>query len=151
MSNGLVIGCLERIRERITENIRTSGEWASGKTAESMRIEETEKGGRLLGRPEFWSLEEGSEPSPLHKYPANFQQIIYDWMEDKGIAPGDEYEHVTAAAAIAWFIRKHGTRLYREGGRQDIYSNVIDEEVAELKKSLSVEIVETLAYNFKTL
>lgn len=151
MSNELVLQCLERIRERITENIRTSGEWASGKTAESMRIEETERGGRLIGRPDFWSLEEGSEPSPLHKYPANFQQIIYDWMEAKGIAPGDQYEHVTAAAAIAWFIRKNGTRLYREGGRQDIYSNVIDEEVAELKKSLSVEIVETLAFNFKTL
>jgi hypothetical protein len=150
MSNELVIGCLERIRERITENIRTSGEWASGETAKSMRIEETERGGRLIGRPDFWSLEEGSEPSPLHKYPANFQQIIYDWMEDKGIAPSDQYEHVTVAGSIAWYIRKHGTRLYREGGRQDIYSNVIDEEVANLKKTIAAEIISTLAYTIKT-
>lgn len=149
MSNELVIGCLERIRERIAENIRTSGEWASGKTADSMRIEETERGGRLIGRPDFRNLEDGSEPSPLHKYPANFQQIIYDWMEAKGIAPSDQYEHVTVAGSIAWYIRKHGTRLYREGGRQDIYSNVIAEEIEKLKKKLTLDYVETIAKSLK--
>lgn len=162
MSNELVIGCLERIRERITENIRTSGEWASGRTAESMRIEETERGGRLIGRPYFQSLEEGR---PGGKVPYDFRQIIADWIVSKGISvrplpyktdrphkyTPEERGLLTMAGSIAHFIKENGTLLYRAGGRDDIYSNVIDEEVAELKKSIAVEIVETLAYNFKTL
>lgn len=143
MSNGLVIGCLERIRERITENIRTSGEWASGKTAESMRIEETERGGRLIGRAGFDNLEEGSAGAP-RKYPYSFTQIIAEWMDAKGIAPSEEKQKNKMAASVAWFIRKNGTLLYRAGGRDDIYSNVIDEEVAALKRKLVESTIQTI-------
>ena len=141
----LIIGTLERIKERITANIRTSGEWASGKTAESMRIEAKDNGGTLYGRPDFWNLEEGSEPSPEHRYPANFEQVIYEWMDAKGIAPSDEYEHVTVAQCIAWFIRKNGTRLYRDGGRDDIYSTVIEEELDNLRKELVINAKSEIA------
>jgi len=143
MSNELVIGCLERIRERITENIRTSGEWASGETAKSMRIEETDTGGILYGRPGFDNLEEGSAGAP-RKYPYNFKDIIAKWMDAKGIAPSGDRERYKMAASIAWFIRKNGTLLYRAGGRDDIYSNVIEEEVAALKRKLVESTIQTI-------
>jgi hypothetical protein len=155
MSNELVIGCLERIRERITENILTKGEWASGKTAESMRIEGTENGGRLLGRKYFQSLEDGR---PGGKVPYNFKQIISDWIEAKklnvspieykrdGVHKYTPYQRGLnqMAGAIAWSIKNHGTRLYQTGGRNDIYSDVISEEVERLKKQLIYNTIQTI-------
>ena len=155
MSNELVIGCLERIRERITENIRTSGEWASGKTAESMRIEETDTGGMLLGRQYFQSLEDGR---PGGKVPYDFRRIIADWIVAKGISVRPlpyktdrphKYTHeerglLTMAGSIAYFIKENGTRLYRTGGRDDIYSNVIAEEVGKLKRQLIYTTIDTI-------
>lgn len=143
MSNELVIGCLERIRERITENIRTSGEWASGKTAESMRIEETDTGGMLLGRQYFQSLEEGR---PGGKVPYDFRRIIADWIVAKGISKYTPEERglLTMAGSIAYFIKENGTRLYRTGGRDDIYSNVIAEEVEKLKRQLIYTTIDTI-------
>lgn len=155
MSNELVIGCLERIKERITENIRTSGEWASGKTAESMVVIPTERGGMLKGRPYFQSLEDGR---PAGRVPYDFASIIRQWIIDKGIAvtpmpyktnrphkytPADRgLNHM--ASAIAWSIKENGTRLYRTGGRDDIYSNVIAEEVEKLKRRLIYTTIDTI-------
>ena len=50
-----------------------------------------------------------------------------------------------AAGAIAHTIETTGTRLYKQGGRHDIYSDVIAEEVAELRKQLAVSVAETLS------
>ena len=137
MSNELVIGCLERIKERITENIRTSGEWASGETAASMTVYPTERGGMLVGRDDFQSLEEGR---PAGNVPRNFKAIIYDWMEAKGIPTESNEEKNSMAYLIARKIAEQGTQLYRQGGRKDIYTNVIDEEVVSLTKQITEDI-----------
>ena len=154
--NELVLDCLERVRLRIWQNIDTTGTKASGKTQESMWIESTPTGGRLWGRPYFQSVETGR---PAGRVPFNFVSIIKQWIIDKGLSikqvayktsrphkySVQERSLNMAAGAIAHSIETTGTRLYKQGGRHDIYSDVIAEEVAELRKQLAVSVAETLS------
>ena len=73
------------------------------------------------------------------KVPTGFQSIIRQWMADKGIKADpipyktnrqhkyteQERGDRSLAFLIARKIRREGTRLFREGGRNDIYSNEI--------------------------
>lgn len=154
--NELVLDCLERVRLRIWQNIDTTNTKASGKTQESMWIERTPTGGRLWGRPYFQSVETGR---PAGRVPFNFVSIIKQWIIDKGISikqvayktsrphkySVQERSLNMAAGAIAHNIEVSGTRLFKSGGRHDIYSDVIAEEVAELRKQLAVSVAETLS------
>lgn len=146
---------LERIRAKITQNIDDKGLKASGKTAASMRIEGDVYGMRLVGRPYFQSLELGR---PAGRVPHNFAGIIRQWIIDKGIAvrmvpykrqPSARWQPKYSvqerslrmmAGSIAHSIATRGTLLYRQGGRDDVYSPVIAEEVEVLQKKY-VEIV----------
>lgn len=159
--NQLIIDCLNNIKERIASNILTKGEWASGKTAESMVVIPTERGGMLKGRPYFQSLEDGR---PAGRVPYDFASIIRQWIIDKGIGvtpmpyktnrphkytPADRgLNHM--ASAIAWSIKEHGTRLYQTGGRDDIYSDVIADEVEKLKRVLIYNTIQTIGKTLKT-
>lgn len=159
--NQLIIDCLNNIKERIASNILTKGEWASGKTAESMVVIPTERGGMLKGRPYFQSLEDGR---PAGRVPYDFASIIRQWIIDKGIAvtpmpyktnrphkytPADRgLNHM--ASAIAWSIKENGTRLYQTGGRDDIYSDVIADEVEKLKRVLIYNTIQTIGKTLKT-
>lgn len=150
---------LERIRRRIAENINAKGLRASGATERSMQVEMGENRGRLTGRPYFQSLELGR---PGGKVPVRFVDIIRKWIEDKRIpvrmvpykrVPSARWQPKYSveerslrmmAGAIAESIRKRGTVLYRSGGRKDIYSDVISEEVERLEGLLAINIIETI-------
>lgn len=155
--NELVMECLERVKNRISSNIDTTGTRASGRTQESMWIEQTTTGGRLWGRKYFQSVELGR---PAGRVPFNFVGIIKQWIIDKGLSirqipyksekrkhkySVEEHSLNMAAGAIAHTIETTGTRLYKEGGRRDIYSEVISEEVAQLRKQLAASVAETLS------
>lgn len=160
----MVYATLERIRQRISDNIESKGIRASGKTQASMRIEMREDGGRLVGRPAFWTLEEGR---PAGRVPYNFVGIIKQWMIDKGLSytlvpyvrrPSrrwqpkytvEERSLNMAAGSIAHSIATRGTLLYRQGGRKDIYSDVIADEVQKLTEKITLQIVETIQQSIK--
>lgn len=155
----ILLETLERIRRRIAENINTKGLRASGRTERSMEIEMGEARGRLTGRPYFQSLELGR---PGGKVPARFVDIIRQWILDKGLTvrmvpykrvPSERWQPKYSveerslrmmAGAIAESIRQRGTLLYRQGGRKDIYSEVIDDEVKRLEERLVINIIETI-------
>lgn len=150
---------LERIRQRIAENIESKGLTASGKTARSMEVHMREFGGWIDGRPYFQSLELGR---PGGRVPYRFNEIIRQWIIDKGLSvpqipykrqPSERWQPKYSVAerslrmmagAIANSIAARGTVLYCQGGRKDIYSNVIDEEVKKLREEMAIEIVETI-------
>lgn len=120
---------LRRIKERITDNIKDKGLWASGKTAESMEIVMNDSGGMLLGRKDFESLEHGSPP---FKAPDDFNETIKQWIIDKGLLKFSDKKLNSVSKKVAKKIEEQGTKLYRDGGRNDIYSDVIEEEVDDL-------------------
>lgn len=151
---------LERIRAKIAENINSKGLRASGKTERSMRIEGDAFGMRLVGRPYFQSLELGR---PAGRVPHNFAAIIRQWIIDKGLSvrmvpykrkPSERWQPKysvqerslrMAAGAIAHNIAMHGTQLYRAGGRMDIYSPVIAEEVEQLSRQYTDIIAKSIS------
>lgn len=149
--DNMMYAALERIRAKIAANINGKGLRASGKTEKSMHIETSTYGMRLVsvGRPYFQSLELGR---PAGRVPYNFVDIIRQWIIDKGISvtlipykrqPSERWQPKysvqerslrAAAGAIAHTIATRGTSLYRKGGRNDIYSDVIADEVERLRE-----------------
>lgn len=116
---GIIKYELTDLRQRIIDNHIRARQKASGKTIASLRVEITENSGILWGRRPFGTLETGRRPG---RVPKGFYKIILDWIEAKGI-------RVEKPKAFAYFIARkiarEGTQLYRDGGRDDIYSKEI--------------------------
>lgn len=110
------------IVQQIQRNLASSGENASGQTSRSLRFSVERKGSkdilRIVGRPYFMTVETGRKPTPQYEPSRSFVQKIKDWLAAKGLEQGPAY-------AIARNIHKKGTKLWRQGGRKDIVSNVI--------------------------
>lgn len=157
---------LEELKQRIIRNMQAAGAVATGKTIQSLSVETRADGGKLIfrGRMPFAVMETGrrgiksttivGDPRYVTKnpkVPSNFAQIIYAWMQAKGVhaspmpykrnglhkyASAQERGDYTMASAIAHSIRLYGTRLNREGGRDTIYSQEIPKSVATIRESL---------------
>lgn len=139
---------LGTLKATIINNIRTTGQWASGKTAASMAVMVSGSIGELVGRRAFGTLETGRRGG---RVPRNFHNIIYDWMMAKGVhadpipyktsRPHKYTEQERGDRTMAYFIAKTirtiGTRLYRDGGRDDVYSRVIPVTIERINSRLS--------------
>ena len=124
---------LDSLMQRVTANHIRAGQKASGRTLQSIRKQISDAGGVLLGRAYF-----------------GVRFVILKWMKDKGISASpipyvrepsarwkpkytpQERGDLSLAGAIAYRIRKEGTSLYRNGGRDDIYSNEIPRTVENI-------------------
>lgn len=139
---------LGSLKARIINNIRATGQWASGKTAASMSVNVSGSIGELVGRRAFGTLETGRRGG---RVPRNFAAIIYEWMQAKGVhadpipyktsRPHKYTEQERGDRTMAYFIaktiRRDGTRLYREGGRDDVYSREIPAAIDRINARLS--------------
>lgn len=163
-STGNVAGAVERaLNEMIAEiaaNLDATGTTASGRTRDSLEVRMTTYGGQILGRPYFQGVEKGRPAGPV---PHGFHGIIKQWIVDKGLTvPQVPYKTERPhrysvqerslnifAGQISHTIKEHGTRLYRNGGREDIYTQVLNERLGELMQEVS-NIVTTDIRNFNT-
>lgn len=151
---------LGTLKATIINNIRSTGQWASGKTAASMAVMVSGSIGELVGRRAFGTLETGRKGG---RVPRNFAAIIYDWMQAKGIhaqpmpyktsRPHKYSEQERGDRTMAYFIsrtiRREGTRLYREGGRDDVYSRAIPTTIERINSRLSGIYVAAVAQQIK--
>ena len=110
---------LNALRQKIIDNHLRAGQKASGRTIASLHVEVDESEGTLFGRKAFGTLETGRRGG---KVPKGFYHIILQWMKDKRI---NVEKPKTFAYFVAKKIAREGTKLYRQGGRDDIYSNEI--------------------------
>lgn len=106
----------------IRANMVSTGTNATGKSSQSLRFEVVEDGTktilRILGKEFFAVVETGRKATPQYDKPSKeFVASIREWAKAKGLPEGSAY-------GIARSIHKKGTSLFRQGGRQDIYSNV---------------------------
>lgn len=126
---------LDALRLRIIQNISNSGKRASGRTQDSLTVNVQQQGtsviGELTGRSFFGALETGSKPwrTQYTRPPKFFIEIIQDWMMEKGISG--------PAGAIAYSIMKRGSAQYRQGQREDIYSEEITKTYDEIQKRVA--------------
>ena len=150
---------LGTLRATIINNIRSTGQWASGKTAASMAVIVSGSIGELVGRKAFGTLETGRRGG---RVPRNFHNIIYDWMQAKGVhaqpmpyktnRPHKYTEQERGDRTMAYFIstiRREGTRLYRDGGRDDVYSRAIPITIERINSRLSGIYVASVTQQIK--
>lgn len=139
----------ENVINKIKENLDSTGTTASGKTKDSLELVMTDNGFQIVGRQYFRSVEEGR---PSGGIPYNMTEIIRKWMSDKGIENQfgkTESEKRSAAYLIGQYIKTNGTKLYREGGREDIYTDVITEELPVLFDEIEGRVLETIIEELK--
>lgn len=160
---------LSTIAQRIRENHIAAKQVASGRTLESIRWSVTEEDGGfrglVTGRQAFFTLEHGRNGGNV---PANFPEIIREWMRDKGIKampipyvrrPSEKWQpkytpeergEMSMAWAIATTIKTHGTYLARTGTdfntgqTPDIYTTPVAEGLDTLNKSISALFSKTI-------
>lgn len=130
--------------EQIRSNLSSTGTSATGKTAQSLKYTVTQEGTKatlkVTGKPYFKVVETGRKPTPEYTKPSeDFVQSIKDWMNAKG--------KTGSAYGIAKSIHKHGTKLFRDGGREDIYSNVINQN---LNDKISADLLDQFSQIFLT-
>lgn len=152
---------LETLRQRIIQNIQAAGAVATGKTIQNIYVERRADGGALKfrGSMPFAVLETGRKGG---KVPMMFSTIIYNWMQTRGIhglpmpyktnrqhkyASAQERGDWSMASAIARTIARSGTKLYRDGGRTNIYSNEIPQTVKTIRDAL----LKLMLGQFKTI
>lgn len=124
-----LINILSSFGQSATDQIRANVPKATGKTAQSLRFEVIDQGTkatlRILGKPYFMVVETGRKPTPQYTKPSKtFVDSIKEWLAAKGGNQG-------AAYAIAKTIHKEGTKLWQQGGRKDVVSNVVNQSLTE--------------------
>lgn len=142
---------LKSLANRISANHIKAGQKASGRTIRSLRIEPTPTGGRLMGRSPFGTLETGRKGGSI---PRGLQSVIIQWAKDKNIhiepipykrTPSNKWSpkytplergYMAFGGAVAHNIAQRGTKLFQEGGREDIYSNEFARTIQEVRNEL---------------
>lgn len=122
---------LQGLRQRIIANHEAAGQVASGRTRDSLKVEMTGEGGILWGRQAFGVLETGRKPG---KVPKGFYGIILQWVKDKGI---QVEKPKSFAYLVARKIANEGTRLYRSGQKEDIYSTEVEKTVRDISERIA--------------
>lgn len=149
---------LELLRVAIIQHHKDAGQMASGRTAKSMRVEVDEYHGTLYGRRAFGTLETGRKAG---RVPKGFRKIIQKWMKDKGISvppipyktdrPHKYTPHERGEMQFSFFvakkIREEGTRLYRQGGIDTIYSV----EIPETMKRIGDRLLQLFSLEYESI
>ena len=132
--------------DQIRSNIQASGQYATGKSSESIYSLISESGGiysiEVNAKPFFSVLETGRKPTPDKKPSYSMIENIKEWTNAKGLPE-------SAAWAIAVNINKKGTKLWQQGGRQDIYTNEKEPFIKTLFEELAKEIGDEYFKNMK--
>ncbi len=142
--NGILENWAGNVIKKIQSNLEATGTNASGRTSASLEYEVGSGELTIYGRRFFQGVETGR---PAGRVPYNMTQIIRQWMDDKGISSQfgqTESQKRSAAYLIGQFIKNHGTQLYRNGGRDDIYSIVFGEEIPKLEDMIRAKVTESI-------
>ena len=132
---------LDDCKQRIIANMGNAGQIVSGKTADSLKVEQVAPNEiRLVARPFFSALETGSQPwsgrTGEHMSAADFRAVIAEWATRKGIVPQDMGVQ-SFAFVVARKIMNEGSKLYRQGGRKDIFTPEIERVQDEINDAVS--------------
>jgi len=141
-----VIQILTSEGQRMTEEIRKNTPVATGKFSKSLDYEVTRgqntAGLQIRAMKFFRVVETGRRPTPDKKPSRKMIENLKEWLQALG-------KEQSLAWAIAVTINQKGTKLWRDGGRTDIFSNVLSERnINKLERSLLDTIAEFTLNDF---
>lgn len=134
----------QKFSENVRKNINSKGITKSGKTVASIH-EETPDGKTLIvwGREDFQNIETGTSPQQAQtKNATKFRANIYEWSKYLPITFKNDKQRYFFAWRVTDKIYQFGTKLYREGGRKDIYTNEIQPLLDSISESTGRKIKE---------
>lgn len=120
----------------IGNNLQRNDQFATGNTEDSLRVDAKDMKGTIYGAAHFDTLEEGISPqrskseSFLYKY-----RGIFMWSQAKGLMWTKRRAFVTAEMQ-----EEYGSKLFRDGGRTDVWTS----EEQPLMESLKERVAELL-------
>lgn len=125
-----IVQSLEEAKQQIIANMERADQIVTGKTRDSLQVEmDFDNEGRLVERAYFAALETGSAPSKKTTFPPKAMVAsIQEWLDAKGLS--------FSAYAVARNILTHGSSLYRNGGRTDVFTPV----VADFEETFNEEL-----------
>lgn len=159
-----IVTILAAARNDIRANMESQGVNATGRTSESIRIEETKVGVRLVGGNDNTHTIDGGINGALEVYdtapiptletghagggvPKGFYYIIKQWSRDKGIQFAEESERQTFAYFVAQKIAREGTERHKSP--IDVYTTVTEERAAEVKKSIKTTLASIIVKSIR--
>lgn len=148
---------LERARQRIISNHVAAGQRVTGATADSITVTVTTSGsitaGAMDARGYFAALETGSRPwrNPCYRQtkdgrmlpapPKWFRDIIAEWLANRGLTDFSPW-------LVAGKNMTEGSALFRNGGREDIFTPeipiLLDRIADRLAGLFDAQIVESI-------
>lgn len=142
--------CVNDIKRRSTQ----SGQVATGKTLRALEVRMKVEGaniiGQIWGRPYTGTLETGSRPARRRSNPQAQKAMVEnlkEWCAIRGLSAGlTDKQAENLAKYLAWYIKRYGTKLYREGGRRDIITPAIEATKQTLEQQLGLyyeELIKT--------
>lgn len=136
-----VLNILSSYGQSAVVQIQANTPKATGKTARSVRFQITDEGDKvkfeILASKYFKVVETGRKPTPQYTKPSvQFVAAIRQWLDAIG-------KDTSLAYAIAKSIHQKGTKLFREGGRKDVFSNVLNESFID---AISNDVLQQFAH-----
>lgn len=128
----------ERMLQQVLERHRKEGQYTTGATSSTLRIEDKPDGFQLVGWKYAGTYDEGRKPGGMPPVSA-----ILAWIEAKGLTfdkPG-QAEHY--AYAIARSIAIKGTRRYRE--HADVWATPIQNMRSDLASRATKYLADAVA------
>lgn len=124
---------------QVKQNLDSTGTTATGESKNSLRYEINEEGTKIVltvfGKPYFSVVETGRKPGG--GISSEMIDNITKWVNVRG-------KEESMVWAIAKTIDQKGTKLYREGGRTDIYTD-LKESFAD---KIFMEVTENIANEY---
>lgn len=125
-----LLEAIDDIKRRSTQ----AGQVATGRTLSALEVRMKAEGqeiiGQIWGRPFTGALETGSRPARKKGTPqakAAMERSIKEWCAIRGLTAGmTDKQAENFARWLAWYIKRYGTKLYRQGGRRDIITPAIE-------------------------
>jgi len=153
-----ILRILEDAKNEIVSNIEASGITASGRTQKAIKV--VERDGHFLLLKEAGNnapIETLESGRPSGKVPKNFNAIILEWMQDKGIVATlvpyltnrkhkytvEERSQRIAAASIAHSIYINGTGR-NASPIDNIYTPPVEKAVERVKNLLTELVVNSI-------
>lgn len=134
------------------------GQRATGRTMNALEVRMRREADAIVG--EIWGMpytgawETGSRPARRKGTAASRESMVQnlkEWCKIRGLAVNDEQAQ-RLAKYLAWYIKRYGSKLYRNGGRRDIITPAIEATKQTVEQQLGIYyeqlVTETIDNNF---